>query len=224
MAKLFFMGDSITAGAWDSKGGWAQHLSNKLLARSGTSERKHKGFYCAPYNLGIFGDTVADVIRRLDREITARTYGDTPDNTVQLVFAVGVNDSVYLLDEDRNHASDDIFKQDLISLLTLARLITDNITFIGLLPVDQPRTDPCPWTPSLAYRNEHIERFNAMIENFCGQEKLPFISFFDEWKSFPDLQNHFTDGLHPNDMGHEKMAKKIGEALFTEDFTNFHTK
>ena len=43
-------------------------------------------------------------------------------------------------------------------------------------------------------------------------------------EKLPDLNNYLSDGLHPNDTGHAKMAKKIGEALFTDSFTDFHTK
>ncbi len=224
MAKLFFIGDSITAGAWDNQGGWASRLSAQLLERLNTSERKHEGFYCMPYNLGVSGDTVADVIRRFEKEVSTRTYSDNETDTVQFVFAVGVNDTVYLLEEERDHASDEIFKEDLLKLISLAKKITSNITFVGLLPVEQERMDPCVWSPYLAYRNENIERFNTIIEDTCKSEGLSFISFFDEWKAFPDLENHLSDGLHPNDKGHEKIAKKIGEALFTEAFTDFHTK
>jgi lysophospholipase L1-like esterase len=224
MAKLFFIGDSITAGAWDEAGGWATRLSAQLLHRTRTSTAKHKGFYCMPYNLGVSGDTVADVIRRFDQEVGARTYGDTEQDKSQIVFAVGVNDSVCLIEEKCNHATDATFEEDLMILIKKARAITDHITFNGLLPADETRTDPCPWNPLLAYRNESIERFNGIIRDVCAREGIGFINHYDEWAAMPDLADYFTDGLHPNACGHEKLAKKIGERLFDDAFTDFHTK
>jgi len=31
MGKLFFLGDSITAGAWDTEGGWVERVSKELM-------------------------------------------------------------------------------------------------------------------------------------------------------------------------------------------------
>ncbi len=224
MAKLFFIGDSITAGAWDNAGGWATQLCGQLLDRTRTSVNKKQGFYCMPYNLGVSGDTVADVIRRFDQEVGARTYGDTPQDTSQIIFAVGVNDSVCLLEQNCNHATDATFEEDLKALIMKGRKVTNNITFNGLLPVDEARTSPCPWNPLLAYRNESIERFNGIIRDVCMREGVSFINHFEEWATMTDLKDHFTDGLHPNAQGHEKLAKKIGETLFNDAFTDFHTK
>lgn len=224
MARLFFIGDSITAGSWDECGGWANRLAGQLMARTGTSANKHKGFYCMPCNLGVSGDTAPDIFRRLKSEITARIFSAAENDTIQFVFAVGVNDSVYLLDEQKNAYSDKEFQNDLVEIIKLAKSFTDNISFIGLLPVDEDRVNPTPWAPDRAYMNQNIKHFNGMIEAVCQKQNIPFLSLFEKWLAMTDYKDYLSDGLHPNTKGHELMAKEIGEFLFTEKFTDFHTK
>ena len=61
MAKLFFFGDSITAGAWDERGGWVGRLIGQVMAMNIDGHATQDGFYCFPYNLGVSGDTANTV-------------------------------------------------------------------------------------------------------------------------------------------------------------------
>lgn len=224
MTRLFFIGDSITAGSWDERGGWANRLSGQLMTRTGTSANKHKGFYCMPCNLGVSGDTAPDILRRLKSEIAARTFSGEDNDTIQFVFAVGINDSVYLVNEQKNAYSDKEFQGDLVEIIKLAKSLTDNISFIGLLPVDEDRVNPTPWAADRAYTNQNVKHFNDMIGTVCQEQNVPFLSFFEKWLAIENYKDYFSDGLHPNTQGHQSMAKEIGEFLFTDSFTNFHTK
>lgn len=224
MAKLFFVGDSITAGSWDPLGGWANRLSGQIMERTHTSCNKFSGFYCRPYNLGVSGDTAPDIVRRFENEVAVRVYGDTKDDRCQFVFAVGVNDSIYAVDEAMQCYGDEEFLDDLQRIIDMARHYTKNISFIGLLPVDEKLVNPAPWAPDKAYRNDSIQHFDGLIQKICQQEKIPFLPLFEEWLALPDLADHFTDGLHPNEKGHAKLTKTIGDFLFTDGFTEFHTK
>jgi len=166
MAKLFFVGDSITVGSWDPKGGWANRLSGKIAKRTDSSCNKSSGFYCRPYNLGVSGDTAPDIVRRFENEVTARIYNDAEDDTVQFVFAVGVNDSIYSLDEDMQCYRDEEFLDDLQRIIDMARKLTKNISFIGLLPVDEKLVNPAPWAEEKAYKNDSIKHFDRLLR--CG--------------------------------------------------------
>lgn len=224
MAKLFFVGDSITAGSWDPKGGWANRLSGTIMERTHSSCNKCKGFYCRPYNLGVSGDTAPDIVRRFENEVTVRVYGDAENDTTQFVFAVGVNDSIYSLDEGMQCYTDEEFLDDLQRIIDMARTYTKNICFIGLLPVDEPLVNPAPWAEGKAYRNDSIQHFDGLIRNICLQENIAFLPLFEEWLALPDLADYFTDGLHPNEKGHARLEKTIGDFIFTDGFDEFHTK
>ena len=224
MAKLFFIGDSITAGAWDAQGGWVMRLMGKIMDKTRTSERKFKGFYCMPYNLGVSGDTAPDVLRRMKNEVTARVYGGAADDTVQFIFAFGVNDSVYSLEENKNYYTDEEFQDDVARIISLAKIYTNNISFIGLLPVDETCVNPVPWAPERAYKNDCIKHFNTMLSSLCEANDVAFLDLFYKWKTMTDYQDYLSDGLHPNSAGHELMAQQIGEFLLTSEFEKFHTK
>ena len=224
MAKIFFIGDSITAGAWDPKGGWANRLSGRLMERTHSSVNKAQGFYCMPYNLGVSGDTAPDIVRRLESEVTARVFGGAEDDTLQFVFAVGVNDSIYSLEEKKQCYGDEEFQDDLERIIAIAQTFSNNISVLGLLPVDEALVNPTPWAEGKAYKNESIQHFDGLIKGVCEREKVAFLPLFEEWAAMPDLASYFTDGLHPNEKGHEKLADTIGDFLFTDGFDEFHTK
>lgn len=194
------------------------------MARTHSSVNKIKGFYCMPYNLGVAGDTAPDIVRRLEKEVFTRIYSGEPDETVQFVIAIGVNDSIYSLTEQQQCYSDAEFIKDLQRISDICRKWSDNITYVGLLPVDETLVNPSPWAEDKAYRNDSIRHFNGLIKGVCDSQNIDFIDLFDEWLSLPDLADHFTDGLHPNEKGHARLEKTIGDFLFTDGFTEFHTK
>ena len=215
MSKIFFIGDSITTGAWAASGGWANRLTAKIMEHT----IKFGEFYCMPYNLGISGDTVADILARMKCEVRAR-LGET--DTIQIVYFVGVNDSLFSIENNCTRFSDDEFRANLERLIAQSREITPNISFIGLLPVDDDLLNPIPWTPDCAYVCEHVKRFNGIIADVCAAHDLPFLPLFEQWMNMPDYKKLFIDGVHPNDAGHALLEKQIGEFLFTDAFFAFH--
>lgn len=223
MAKLFFVGDSITAGAWDEKGGWANRLIGQIMRETMADGFTEGGFYCLPYNLGISGDTVADILPRLKNEITARLDPDTPNEAVEIVFSIGVNDSAYMPIEGRPRFTDRDFQENLEALIALSRGLARRVSCIGLLPVNDDLLDPVPWAPEYAYSCTHIERFEEIIAAVCRKHDLHFLPLFETWRSLPDYKNLLIDGIHPNSEGHALLTRQIGEFLMTEEFRAFHS-
>jgi lysophospholipase L1-like esterase len=224
MGKLFFVGDSITVGAWDEKGGWASRLSGQILHKTMNDKFSEPGFYCLPYNLGVSGDTIADVLPRLEREIMPRLDQDDPEEAVQIVFAIGVNDSCYMVEEGRPCFTDEEFRHNLEEMVATAQKITQRISFIGLMPVDDDLLNPMPWAPEKAYMREHVQRYEAIIEAVCGSHDLPFLPLFEKWLSMPDYKSYLFDGIHPNSKGHELLAAQIAAFIFNDDFETFHSE
>ncbi len=219
MGKLFFIGDSITVGAWDDKGGWA----NRLIAKVMQEKMKGKNFYCIPYNLGVSGDTAEDVLKRLRKEISVRLDPEEDDEKIQFVFAIGINDSVYLLDEEKNRFTEDAFRGNLIQLCDTSKDIAQKISFIGMTPVDESLLNPIPWAPDKSCMNKYIRRYEDILKQVCLEHHVPFLPVFDEWISRPDYKELLFDGVHPNTKGHALLADKISSFLFDDDFYAFHT-
>lgn len=223
MGKIFFIGDSITAGAWDAGGGWANRLISRIMLETIRGIADQREFYCLPYNLGVSGDTAADIVPRLKNEIMPRLDNSNPDEAIQIVYAIGTNDSVFMVDTQQPRFTDREFHTNLEDIVKISLDITDNISFIGLLPVEENKVNPIPWAPDMAYLNKRVERFENIAADVCKSHNLLFMPFFERWSTLPGYADLFLDGVHPNSTGHEKMAQEIEGYLMTPDFFRFHS-
>ncbi len=222
MSKLFFIGDSITTGAWDEKGGWANRLIAAIMTKTISAKFEEGAFYCCPYNLGVSGDTVAGILLRLEKEVSLRIFPEDPREALEFVFAIGVNDSVYMVEEERPRFTDIEFQNNLHTLIKLAQKFTQRIHFVGLCPVNDNLLNPIPWAPDKAYANKHVKNHEDMIAEVCSKNNISFLPLFDKWMSMPNWQEYLIDGVHPNSKGHKLLAEQIGEFLFTDQFYSFH--
>jgi lysophospholipase L1-like esterase len=224
LSEIFFIGDSITAGAWDASGGWVGRIISRIMNETIKANFKEKAFYCLPYNLGVSGDTVADVLLRLDGEVVSRIEQENNKEDIQMVYSIGVNDTLFMLEEGRPKFTDVEFEANIECLIELSKSISENISFLGLLPVDDVLLNPIPWAPEMAYFNEHIKRFECIIERVCKAHNLPFLPMFERWMRIPDYKKYLIDGIHPNSHGHSLLAQQIEEFLITDDFFAVHTE
>jgi lysophospholipase L1-like esterase len=225
MSKLFFIGDSVTLGAWDEQGGWASRLTGKIMNKTMQANFCRGSFYCLPYNLGISGNTAEDLLVRIEREIYDRVNEDEdPNEAIQFVFAIGINDSIFLVNEKRPRFSDDTFKRNIQSIIKKSQNIAQRISFIGLTPVQDELLDPIPWAQDKSYANCYVERYEMMISEICDEAKIPFLPLYERWLSTPNWRDLQLDGVHPNSKGHELLAQQIGDFIFTDDFFRFHTE
>ncbi len=225
MSKLFFIGDSITAGSCDAVGGgWVARLSADIFVEGGKAEDEGRCFSCFPLNLSVPGNTVSHLIDRLEAEVGNRLTAWQPDGASQIMFAIGTNDSRYVVDEQRPLFSEEQFKANLVSLITLAKGMTSNISFLGLCPIDDALLNPVPWRPNMAYKNERVGLFESIIQDVCRDNGLAFLQMWEAFMAQENWKDLFVDGLHPNSAGHAFIAQRVKEFLFTDDFFAFHSE
>lgn len=222
MGLLFFAGDSITTGKWDSQNGWVSRLTSQIMDLTIKDNFKERGFICTPYNLAIDGSNLGDISLSLEPEVRTRIEKD-PNEKVQLVISAGVNDSLYLLNEQRPAFTDQQFKENLLKVINSSRKFADDISFIGLLPVNDDILSPIPWAPGKSYANIHVERFENIIRDTCQAEGIKFFPMFERWGAMPDYKSYLIDGIHPNTAGHALMAEQIKDFLITDDFIKLHS-
>ena len=192
--NICIFGDSITYGAFDpERGGWANRLRLYL--------DKKDDFEDEVYNLGVSGDNTEGLLERFDAEAKFREPGF-------LIFAIGINDSQYIISEKQNRASIDKFEKNIREIIFKARKITDKILFIGLTSVDEEKTTPIPWNTDKMYKNEYVKKYNDKIKDICKSEKINFVDTFSEMIK-DDYKTMLIDGLHPNSSGHDWMFKRI---------------
>ena len=207
MRDLYFFGDSIAYGEWDEQGGWVQ----RLRSSADQAYISHRGPKTLIYNLGIPGDTAADILTRIEPEMAARF---DPKAETLITFAVGVNDSHFVPSEQKDRFTPDEFERNIGRLIGIARKYTQKIAFVGLNPIDQPKVDPLPWNPDKAYRMERVKLFNSILEKIAGEEGMFFADIWKNWVQL-DYRSLLFDGLHPNASGHRRIAEKVNPFLGT---------
>ena len=210
MAQVLCFGDSITQGYVDPEGGgWTQRLRRRLdqeatFPLGGVAFPAH-----ATFNLGVSDDTSDRLLARLEGEARARLLGD---QTV-LVIAVGINETAFDLASGRPAHSLEGFAERLAALVATARTITDQVLLVGLLPVDEARMQPAPWSvDGESYANDRIAAFNRVVRRVAADHGVAMVDCFDEVLA-GDHAALLHDGLHPNAAGHQLLADRIGEAV-----------
>lgn len=201
MSQLLIFGDSITAGAWDSAGGWAARLISYLNTRNIHEDQ----FYCMSYNLGVSGDCAEDIAARMPGEIAARYDAE---ESLSIVLAVGVNDSQFFLDKNEARCTVESFRSSLATIAGAISGYAARALVLGPAPVDDSRLNPTPWAPERSYQNEYITLFNEELKGWAQENVYSFIDVFRLWigENYVSL---LSDGLHPNSEGHKRIFELV---------------
>jgi lysophospholipase L1-like esterase len=129
-----------------------------------------------------------------------------------VIFSFGINDS--WVDnggpEGKSRISLKDYRKNL--LFMVHSLQKKNIRVILMTPNGLGK-DKEPW------RHERLEKYVKVVRNIAQKEKLPLI---DQWKMFDEYasiagkkrDDLLLDGVHPNDMWHEKLSGIISELIF----------
>lgn len=204
--NLLIFGSSITWGAWDKEGGWAQRI--KGLADNKAISENLGNLYRAVYCLGVSGDNTFDLLERFDTEVKARI--DEEDKT-SILIEIGINDSQFVLGEKRHMVSPEEYKSNLLKLIDKSKQYGAELALVGLTPVDE-RVDPIPWKSDHAYRFEFINKFEAIIKEVSKQQNIPFIEVMSKFME-KDYKNLLIDGLHPTTEGHKIIYEEVKKYL-----------
>lgn len=149
------------------------------------------------FNMSIPGQDSNKILERFDTE-TKNRYSET--DTINIIFSFGINDSL-LLKEDDNYKYK--FEDNIDELVRLAKQYTNNIYFLGLPFIDLKIRDK--------YSFESINTIESIIKEKCMDNNISFISI-KEVLNEKDL----VDGLHPNEIGHQKLADYLYLNLFKD--------
>ncbi len=187
--KICVFGDSVTFGGY-IKNNW----TNLLRWHLEIMNIENVEFY----NLGINGNTSQDILDRFEIEAAARE----PD---KIVFAFGVNGSAYIFHTKKPLVDEPDFKNNLLSLIKMAKKFTDDITFIGLVLGDDSILKPYPEsTKGKSYTHVRTKIYDAILRNTASENVCKYVYLYESL-DFKD----FSDGLHPNKMGHKKLFDVI---------------
>ncbi len=191
MKTILIFGDSISIGAWDKEGGWADRLKRFLMKKE-----------ILTYNLSISGDSTEELLRRFEFEAKSRIEGTKPI----FIFQIGINDS------HKHNISLEQFQINIHKLIEKAEKLSSKILFLGLTPVNETLTD----IRNENYFNTKILRYNKVIKEICYKNKLDFIDILYFLINL-DYKKLLKDGLHPNSRGHELIFNYIKDFLLNKN-------
>lgn len=205
--KLVALGDSVVYGYGDPElGGWAERLRRRWMGQG----LMPNSCSVAPvlYNLGVRGDGVIQVTRRLEAEFAQRgeLRNQTPDG---IILSVGVNDSAQLgRVGGRNYLSLEKFELALSQLLEQAQRLAP-VYFVGMAPVDEAQM---PFMDCFYYSHEEQRRYKEATRRACESRQIPYLDVFEQWVSRGPVWCNARlcpDGLHPNTQGHEEILQAV---------------
>lgn len=191
--KILFFGDSITRGYDDSEGGWVHRL------------RIVFGDKYTFVNSGVPGDSSFDVLSRISNEDE-----ELIDTNAAVVIAVGVNDARIRNGHHFTEVED--YTRNLDKIYLQAKKISKKILFIGLTPCDEILSMPVDWDDTI-YKNSRIEMFNDALRDFCKSNNVAFVEIFEPFKNAMKDMALISDGVHPNEEGHQLIADLVKPSL-----------
>jgi lysophospholipase L1-like esterase len=183
---LMFFGDSHTAGAGDEEGlGWAGRTVAAAWA---------DGIPVTAYNLGVRGETSADVAARWRAEARPR-LPDEGDPRVVLAF--GVNDVSIRAGAPRCSREQ--------SLLALEEVL------LGAQGLGLRRFVIGPAAVGDEAENDRIADLSYAYRTLCARHRVPFVPLVEELRRSPVWRREITarDGAHPGAAGYAEMARLV---------------
>jgi len=205
--KLVALGDSVVYGYGDPElGGWAERLRRHWMGQG----LMPNSCSVAPvlYNLGVRGDGVMQVTKRLEAEFAQRgeLRNQTPDG---IILSVGVNDSAQLgRVGGRNYLSFERFELAIAQLLEQSQRLAP-VYFVGMTPVSEAQM---PFMDCFYYSHEQQRSYKEATRQACESRGIPYLDVFEQWIDRGELwcQSRLcADGLHPNTQGHDEILQAV---------------
>jgi lysophospholipase L1-like esterase len=185
--RICFIGDSFVSGAYDADClGWAGRICASARAR---------GHDVSPYNLGVRGETSAQIAKRWRAEAECR---QSPQQEGRLVFEFGVNDTREVNGKPQMDAAQ--------SLAVARDLLGSAARWKPTLMVGPPPGNDEP-------RNARVKLLSEQLNALCAELDVPFFDSCSPLMGSPSWMASVraVDGTHPSAAGYLEWAKLIDE-------------
>jgi lysophospholipase L1-like esterase len=185
--RICFVGDSFVNGTADPEClGW----SGRICAAA-----RRQGLDLTYYNLGIRGETSADIRARWLDEVSRRLPEEYDG---RIVFSFGVNDTTF--EDGKPRVEPDGSVEHARAILSLAR------ASYPVLMVGPPPT-------ANREQNDRIARLSDRFALLCRDLNLPYLSTFSALRrSGPWMREVAAgDGAHPSAGGYAEMARLVAD-------------
>jgi lysophospholipase L1-like esterase len=200
--NVIVFGDSIAYGSWDKAGGWVDRL--KLYRES---KREEDLKYYLTYNLGVPGETVVELNKRFEIEVSSRVSSNIENN--QIIFAFGMNDLAIDIDGNKR-VSQTNFYELYYQIIKQAKTYASSVVILNITPINQLSED---LKNDLPRSNENIIIYNKLIKKLSDNLHIKLIDVHNEF-IINNVKNLLDkDGLHPNTHGHQLIFEKVVDEI-----------
>lgn len=199
--KIVALGDSLVYGYGDPEGGgWVERLRRSWMLPNSSGH--------VIYNLGVRGDRIQQVAKRL--EVEFRHRGELRNRVPDIiVLSVGVNDSARVgRPNGKNYTDFGVFETEIASLLEKAHLLCP-VLFVGTVPVNEAKM---PFMDCLYYNHNDQYRYKEATRLACLRRGIPYLDIFQKWMGLSEewrMQRLSSDGLHPNTLGYKTLWEEV---------------
>jgi lysophospholipase L1-like esterase len=184
--RICFIGDSFVSGAFDEEClGWVGRIS---------ADARRRGHDLSPYNLGIRGETSAQMAKRWRAEAELR---QSPQQEGRLVFEFGVNDAREVNGKRQLEAAQ--------SLAAARDMLGAASRWKPTLMIGPPPGDD-------GQRNQRVKELSEQVGKLCAELRVPYFDSYTALLASPvwGPSVHAVDGTHPSASGYAEWARLIG--------------
>ncbi|HSW88796.1 MAG TPA: GDSL-type esterase/lipase family protein [Candidatus Saccharimonadales bacterium] len=151
----------------------------------------------AVFNLGISGETTADMLKRLVSEAIIR-------NPNLIILTSGSNDTRRIGSKNSPvNTSLEQFRKNINEMIRQAKQIAP-IVFVSIYPINESNTAPLRyWHDTYYYLLQDAIEYAQAVKEICNDNNIPYLDIFNKWLKEDYFEYLFEDGLHANAKGHE---------------------
>lgn len=186
---VYCFGDSHTLGSGDPSAlGWVGRVS---------AAAADAGIPIATYNLGVGGETSAQVLARLPTELTPRLPDPGADADPRLVLAIGANDTT--IRDGRRRCEPDQSVANLARALDLGEERGLRSFVVGPAAIDDDS------------HNEVIDALSDRFAALCAERGVPYVGVSRALRSAGAWRRELAagDGAHPGAAGYAELAQLV---------------
>lgn len=183
--RICFVGDSFVNGTGDPDYlGW----TGRVCAAMG-----QRGYNITHYNLGIRGQTSAEIADRWWKEVSCR-LPQSYDG--RLVFSFGTNDTTLEAGQPRVAPAD--------SLQYLQQILTQASAHFPVLMVGPPPIED-------QAQNDRTADLSRQYQSLCTRLRIPYLDMFTPLSQSPIWMQEVAafDGAHPGAAGYAEFAHQV---------------